>query len=103
MNNLKSITLNDKILSIAEVLIPFTIQEKPSSNVAYFGTDIVSNRLFVQFKNGSSYIYKDVPSNLLEEIHTAESVGKYFSQYIAGKFQNVKYAEKLVNIQSVLD
>ncbi len=88
--------INDINVIVNPVLNGFSIHSKPSSNVEYFGIDSLHSRLFVQFKNGSSYIYKDVNINILNEIQVADSVGKYFSANIPDRFSCVKFSEKLV-------
>lgn len=40
--------------------------------------------LTVEFKNGSVYEYANVPPTLHQHLMGAESVGKFFSQYIKG-------------------
>lgn len=88
--------INDKHVFVDPKIAGFKLFSKPSSNVEYFGIESSYSMLFVQFKNGSSYVFRDVPINILNEIQTAESVGKYFSQNVAGKFQSVKYADRMV-------
>ena len=46
--------------------------------------------LFLQFKNGTIYKYKDVPYLLEEELNNAESFGKFFLTNIKDKFVTEK-------------
>jgi hypothetical protein len=50
--------------------------------------------LFVVFKNGSIYSYMNVPKFLYEELLSAESVGKFFSEYIKKVFTFIKLSEE---------
>jgi hypothetical protein len=64
-----------------------------SSNVtAVSYTDI--GALVVQFKNGSEYLYKDVPKEVYEEMCKTESAGKYLNTAIKGKYEFEKVDEK---------
>lgn len=53
-----------------------------SSNVAAVGYDEATKKLKVEFKNGSSYTYSDVPKEKAQAIVGAESVGKYLNANI---------------------
>lgn len=46
--------------------------------------------LFVQFKNGVIYRYKDVPCVTYEDLYNAASFGKFFTQNIKDKFVTEK-------------
>ncbi|MXV16859.1 KTSC domain-containing protein [Hufsiella ginkgonis] len=96
---IKTATINDREVIIDARVTDFKIGQKPSSNVDYFGTKMGAKQLFVQFKNGSSYIYSDVDEHKLISIHAADSVGKFFSKEIAGKFSHVKVLERLITIK----
>lgn len=68
-----------------------TVTLKPhrneSSNIAAFGHDLATSELHVKFRqDGPSYIYSGVPAALHDEMHTAESAGKFFHAKIKGKF-----------------
>jgi hypothetical protein len=58
--------------------------EVESSNIESVGYE--NNQLFVKFKSGGLYAYKNVPSALYQQFLTAESKGKYFFSHIKGKF-----------------
>lgn len=51
-----------------------------SSNVKSVGYN--ENTLYVLFKNGGLYQYKDVPVKIYDELLVAESVGKYLNKEI---------------------
>jgi hypothetical protein len=62
-----------------------------SSNIGRFAYDEESQELVVEFKNGTSYVYFDVPHRVFSEWCTASSVGQYFSQHIRGTFRYAKH------------
>lgn len=95
--NKNTIELNGKVLHVHNDLFDFTIHQKPSSNIDYLGLDYVNERLFVQFKGGTgAYIYNGVNMNLLDAAKNAESIGKFVSTTIVGKFTNIKFQNRLV-------
>jgi len=57
-----------------------------SSNIASIGYDIATQELEVTFKNGSTYVYEGVPSELHAMLLIAPSVGKHLDQHVKGKF-----------------
>ena len=57
-----------------------------SSNIASVGYNEDEKLLFIQFNNGSVYSYVDVPADLVEKLHAAESVGSFFNANIKTKF-----------------
>lgn len=57
-----------------------------SSNVSAVGYEDAGN-LLVDFKNGSSYRYKDVPRHVYEALATASSVGSMLAESVRGKFE----------------
>jgi hypothetical protein len=101
---MKKIELNGANYALDERIADFVISEKPSSNVAFFGTEPVSNKLFIQFKNGSTYIYSDVDSETLKQIHECESIGKFVASHVVKQgFPSEKIATPLVKPESAVD
>lgn len=41
-----------------------------------------TNRLMVWFKGGNTYVYIDVPAEVFDQLHTAESVASAFGEYV---------------------
>lgn len=68
--------INGQLVNVKEALDHFIIKQKPSSNVEYFGYGPNSD-IFIQFKNGSSYIYKNDNQLLVKEMLETESIGKF--------------------------
>jgi len=58
-----------------------------SSNVAAIGYEEDSQTLQVEFKNGTTYQYFDVPLAIFEGMRDATSVGQYLNQHIKGAFR----------------
>lgn len=46
--------------------------------------------LTLTFHNGGTYVYKDVPAELHNEMLAAESIGSFFHSRIKGKFDTEK-------------
>ena len=62
-----------------------------SSNINaidYDGTDLI-----VEYKSGTKYKYKNVPTELFESLKNAESKGRFINSEIKGKFDY----ERLLN------
>lgn len=51
-----------------------------SSNIAAVGYDAENQFVYVQFLNGSTYVYKGVPEHEFEHLLTAPSVGSYLNR-----------------------
>lgn len=58
-----------------------------SSNIEAIGYDAGSETLQVEFKNGSTYQYFDVPERVFEELRDAGSLGAYLASNIKGVFR----------------
>lgn len=63
------------------------IETPESSNIARFFYDDVSQILKVEFKNGGTYDYFDVPPHLFEGMRHASSKGQYLAQQIKGSYR----------------
>lgn len=61
-----------------------------SSNVEAVGYDEDSSTLQVEFKNGGTYQYFDVPENVFIGLRDAESVGRYLVSTIKGVYRYSK-------------
>lgn len=58
-----------------------------SSNVESVGYDEESQTLEIEFKNGSTYQYFDVPLNIYTGLIHADSVGGYLAEIIKGSYR----------------
>ncbi len=61
-----------------------------SSNVEAVGYDPDSSTLQVEFKNGGTYQYFDVPERVFEALRDADSVGGYLAANIKGVYRYSK-------------
>jgi hypothetical protein len=61
-----------------------------SSNVAAVGYDADNSILQVQFNNGSTYQYFDVPEQIYVGLRDAASVGGYLAANIKGVYRYSK-------------
>lgn len=68
--------VNGQVVMVAPAIEDFIVKQKPSSNVEYFGFGPTGD-IFIQFKNGSSYIYKNCDPQLVQDMLAAESIGKF--------------------------
>lgn len=93
---MKTVTINGKQYSIDAQIEHFSINQKPSSNVDFYGVNAKTGELFVQFKGGSSYIYSGITADVAIELINCESIGKYVSQSIVCKFPSRKVDGRLV-------
>lgn len=56
-----------------------------SSNIKQIGFE--NGTLKVEFQNGNSYKYLEVPKQLFEDLQKAESKGKFLNENIKGKYK----------------
>jgi len=62
--------------------------EVVSSNINKIGYE--NNCLFVEYKSGVRYKYKDVPEELFTKLREAESKGRFMNSEIKGKFEYIR-------------
>lgn len=62
------------------------MQHVSSSNVAAVGYDAENQVVYVQFLNGTTYLYKGVSEAEFENLRTAASVGSYFNRYFKNMY-----------------
>ncbi len=91
--------LNGQNLLIDDRIENYIVHQKQSSNIDYFGLDLAGRKMFIQFKNGGSYIYNDVDDHTMENSLKAESIGRYLSANVIGKFTSVKVEGSLVTLE----
>jgi len=93
---MKTIIIPSGTYAVDDLLADFEVIEKPSSNVAFVATDIATRQLYVQFKNGSGYMYSDVDLDTLSFVPAAESIGKFISSQVVKKFPSEKMDKALI-------
>lgn len=62
-----------------------------SSNIEGYGYDSKKQQLWVAFKGNRVYRYDKVPYEVCNELHQAESKGKYLAKNIKDKFKITEY------------
>lgn len=59
-----------------------------SSNLESIGYE--DETLQIQFLNGTTYQYFDVPAQVFDELKAADSVGKYLAAHVKGTYRYSK-------------
>lgn len=70
------------------------LKEVVSSNIKKVGYDEEKKDLVVEFSSGTQYAYHNVPKEIYDNLFLAESVGKYVSANVKGKFLFEKLVEQ---------
>ena len=63
------------------------IQTPGSSNIARYKYEDDTQILTVEFKNGGTYNYYDVPRQLYDQMNTAYSKGAFLARNIKGAYR----------------
>lgn len=63
------------------------IETPQSSNLARYRYDARTHVLTVEFKNGGTYNYYDVPQRTYEQMNAASSKGQFLAQNIKGVYR----------------
>ena len=58
-----------------------------SSSLLSIGFDREARVLEIEFRSGASYRYLAVPPAVFEEMKTSASKGRYFAQFVRGKYE----------------
>ncbi|WP_396336445.1 KTSC domain-containing protein [Fischerella sp. JS2] len=58
-----------------------------SSMVNAIGYDGDKNILQIEFHNGAVYQYSDIDQDTWQDLHQANSIGKYFNKNVRGEYQ----------------
>lgn len=80
---------------VDKLLEGYKVQQKPSSNVEFFGYND-RNGLFVQFKSGSTYLYENIETEVLQELDQAESVGQFLRKRILNSYPFTRFDGKMI-------
>lgn len=62
-----------------------------STNIEGYGYNSKKQWLWIAFKGNRVYRYDKVPYDIVNQLHLAESKGKYVSSNIKGKFKTTAY------------
>ena len=63
------------------------IETPDSSNIARYRYDINGHVLQVEFKNGGTYNYYDVPQVVFDQMKAAPSMGQFLAQNVKGRYR----------------
>lgn len=63
------------------------IETPESSNVARFAYDDTSRILIVEFNNGTTYNYFDVPETIFQQMQSASSKGQFLAYSVKGVYR----------------
>ena len=63
------------------------IETPESSNIARYKYDSKTHVLTVEFKNGGTYNYYDVPQQVCDQMTAAPSKGRFLVQNIKGAYR----------------
>lgn len=99
-HNQKLVKIAGILLFVSQGLESFEIMKKDSSQVDYIGTNEEKKILFVQFKNGASYIYENVDHVTLQNARRAISIGSFLQTDIKEKFP-FKKVEDCIKVATV--
>lgn len=78
-------------LKEVEQALGLDLIECDSSNVWAFAYDSEKKKLWVIFKNRHIYAYKNVPYQVANGLHLAESKGRYHATSIKGHYDYEQY------------
>lgn len=95
---MKKVILQSGTYAVDDALQGFDIIEKPSSNVAFVATCMITHQMYVQFKNGSGsgYMYSEVDLDTLSAVNAVDSIGKFISSMVVKKFPSAKREKQLI-------
>lgn len=69
------------------------MREVESSTLAKVGYDPNRRLLAVEFKNGSKYVYNNVPVEVYAELMASPSLGRYFGTNIREAYKYTRVSE----------
>jgi hypothetical protein len=90
------VILQSGTYAVDDALQGFDIIEKPSSNVAFVATCMITNQMYVQFKNSSGYMYSEVDLDTLSAVSAVDSIGKFINSQVVKKFPSEKMEKAMV-------
>ena len=73
-----------------ETIMPVTMFSVESSTLISIGYSEENQELHILFVGNHPYVYKDFPSDLWQQFRKAESVGRFFAQFVKKKYTGVR-------------
>src|SRR5260221_3570662 len=92
---MQTVKFNEIEYQANDLLDAFELFQKKSSNVAFYG--FCGCQLFVQFHNGSCYMY-ELTHEAVSDCINAESIGKFISNQVVSRFPSQKVESKLITV-----
>jgi hypothetical protein len=88
----EGITKGRLILDVPTVEFSYKFDSSVFEGYMYDANDM---NLCLFFKNDTSYVYRNVPFVYVRNFQTAKSKGRYFHNFLKGKFESIKQRRKL--------
>ena len=66
----------------------FAMLPVASTMASAIGYDSENEVLQIEFNSGAVYQYSDIDEDTWEDLHSCDAVGKFYNQYIKGKYQS---------------
>ncbi len=66
----------------------FAMLPVASTMASAIGYDSENEVLQIEFNSGEVYQYSDIDEDTWEDLYSSDAVGKYYNQYIKGKYQS---------------
>lgn len=79
---------------VNDILDGFNVNIANSTSIAFFGSNLNTGSMFIQFNNGNTYIYQDITPEVRKGFWNASSVGSYYSKSIKNRFPSIKLEGK---------
>lgn len=78
--------INSKPVLVNDAIADYTLYHRNSTFIDYIGVK-GDNSLFIQFQNGTCFLYRDLPIDLIKAALEAESIGKFFHANLKGQYE----------------
>ena len=66
----------------------FAMLPVASTMASAIGYDSENEVLQIEFNSGAVYQYSDIDEDTFEDLYSSDAVGRYYNQYIKGKYQS---------------
>jgi len=87
---MKQITILNRKYLINDHLEDFNVNQPTSNSISFFGSNPKTGSVFIQFRNGGTYIYSGITAEIRKQLLNAQSIGSFVSKNIVGKFPSTK-------------
>ncbi|MEO1765034.1 MAG: KTSC domain-containing protein [Cyanobacteria bacterium J06629_18] len=66
----------------------FAMLPVASTMASAIGYDSDNEVLQIEFNSGAVYQYSDIDEDTFEDLYSSDAIGRYYNQYIKGKYQS---------------